>query len=174
MRSLGRLSDVAGSRVIDPDAPESENERITALERRVSTLELLLNDVMHQLDKPSQTSTPTKTSASTPQRKNKPKPQQPSPQRKNKPSPEKKQPQKQPWDDPQRLAEISELADRILSDISSDGLTKAETVERFQVDSKLAGQTLAWLVATGKMKMQTPAPTQDNPDAKNVFSLKSG
>lgn len=172
MRSLGRLSDIAGSRVIDPDEPESENERITALERRVSTLELLLNDVMHQLDKPSQTSAPPKTSASTPQQKNKPKPQQTPPQRKNKPSPEKKKPQKQPWDDPQRLAEISQLADRILA-ANIEALTKAETVDRFDVNTKLAGQTLAWMVMKGKMKMETPKPTKDDPDPKNIFSIKN-
>jgi len=173
MRSLGRLSDIAGSRVIDPDEPESENERITALERRVSTLELLLNDVMHQLDKPSQTSAPPKKSASTPQRKNKPKPQQQPPKRKNKPSPEKKQPQKQPWDDPQRLAEISELADRILA-ANIETLTKAEVVSHFDVDTKLAGQTLAWMVMKKTMRMHTPEATEDNPDPKNVFRIKNG
>lgn len=30
-----------------------ETDRITALEKRLTTVELLLNDVMHQLDKPS-------------------------------------------------------------------------------------------------------------------------
>lgn len=36
----------------DTPVPASESQRITALERRVATLEGLLNDVMHQLDKP--------------------------------------------------------------------------------------------------------------------------
>ena len=38
---------------VSPPSPVPESERITALENRVSTLETLLNDVMHQLDKPN-------------------------------------------------------------------------------------------------------------------------
>ena len=57
MRSVGTLADVAGRRRTDPDAPATESERITALEKRVATLELLLNDVMHQLDNPKKTQT---------------------------------------------------------------------------------------------------------------------
>lgn len=155
MRSIGRLADVVGSRRTDPDAPQTERERITALEKRVATLELLLNDVMHQLDHPQKTQT--KTSASTPPRETKPKqPQKP----------------KQPWDEPERLAEISALADRILAETRLASLTKAETVSRFGVDSKLAGQTLAWLVMKGKMSMESPEPTQDDPDPKKIFRLK--
>ena len=37
---------------VSPPSPVPESERITALENRVSTLETLLNDVMHQLDTP--------------------------------------------------------------------------------------------------------------------------
>ena len=37
---------------VSPPSPVPESERITALENRVSTLEILLNDVMHQLDTP--------------------------------------------------------------------------------------------------------------------------
>ena len=173
MRSIGRLADVVGSRRTDPDAPQTERERITALEKRVATLELLLNDVMHQLDHPKETQT--KTSASTPQRETNPKPKQPSkpkskPQQKHKPKPQQKH--KQSWDDPERLTEISALADRILAETSLASLTKAETVSRFGVDSKLAGQTLAWLVMKGKMSMLSPEPTQDDPDPKKIFRLK--
>ena len=166
MRSIGTLADVAGSRATDPDEPQNESQRITALEKRVSTLELLLNDVMHQLDAPKKTET--KTSASTPQRKTKNTPKQPSKPKSRFP----KQKHKHPWDDPQRLAEISALADRILSDTRVGSLTKAETVDRFAVDSKLAGQTLAWLVMKGKMSMRTPEPTTDDPDPKNIFTVK--
>ena len=165
MRSLGTLADVAGSRRTDPDAPATESERITALEKRVATLEGLLNDVMHQLNHPKETQT--KTSASTPQRETKPK-QQSKPKSKPQPKP------KQPWDDPERLAEISALADRILAETRLASLTKAETVARFGVDSKLAGQTLAWLVMKGKMSMESPEPTQDDPDPKKIFRLKRG
>ena len=167
MRSLGTLADVAGSRRTDPDAPATESERITALEKRVATLEGLLNNVMHQLDTPQKTQT--KTSASTPPRETKPKPKQQS-KPKSKPQPKPKQ----PWDDPERLAEISALADHILAETRLASLTKAETVARFGVDSKLAGQTLAWLVMKGKMSMESPEPTQDDPDPKKIFSVKRG
>ena len=184
MRSIGTLSDVAGNRATDPDAPQTERQRIEALEKRVTTLELLLNDVMHHLDTPKKTET--KTSASTPQRKTKTTPKQNSkpksnpkqkttPKQKTKPkSPKQKQKTKQPWDDPKRLADISALADRILSDPRGEALTKAETVSHFDVNTKLAGQTLAWLVATGKMSMESPAPTPDDPDPKKIFCLKRG
>ena len=46
-KSLGSLDNFATTPHFEPDA-----DRITALEKRVATLELLLNDVMHQLDKP--------------------------------------------------------------------------------------------------------------------------
>ena len=46
-KSLGSLQNFATTPQF-----ESDTERITALEKRVATLELLLNDVMHQLDKP--------------------------------------------------------------------------------------------------------------------------
>ena len=47
-KTLGSLENFAAS-----PPPETETDRITALEKRVSTLEGLLNDVMHQLDKPN-------------------------------------------------------------------------------------------------------------------------
>lgn len=174
MRSIGRLADVAGSRHTDPDPQPTEAERITALERRVSTLELLLNDVMHQLDQPSQTSAPPKKSASTPKtHKPAPKPQQKqSKPKQQKPTKPKKPKQPQPWDNPQRLAEITELGNRILASEKND-FTKAAVVSQFQVNTKLAGQTLAWLVSTGKMKMHTPEPTQADPDPKKIFSIRT-
>lgn len=46
-RTLGNLNDFATTPQLDPDT-----DRITALEKRVATLEMLLNDVMHQLDQP--------------------------------------------------------------------------------------------------------------------------
>ena len=46
-RSLGSLENFATTPHF-----ESDEERITALEKRVATLEGLLNDVMHQIDKP--------------------------------------------------------------------------------------------------------------------------
>ena len=47
-KTLGSLENFASS-----PPPETETDRITSLEKRVSTLEGLLNDVMHQLDKPN-------------------------------------------------------------------------------------------------------------------------
>ena len=47
-KSLGSLENFATTPHF-----ESDTERITALEQRVATLEGLLNDVMHQLDKPN-------------------------------------------------------------------------------------------------------------------------
>ena len=47
-KTLGSLENFAAS-----PPPETETDRITSLEKRVSTLEGLLNDVMHQLDKPN-------------------------------------------------------------------------------------------------------------------------
>ena len=47
--TLGSMSDF----VTTTPAHEPDTDRITALEKRVATLELLLNDVMHQLDKPN-------------------------------------------------------------------------------------------------------------------------
>ena len=47
-KSLGNLENLATTPPYDPDI-----DRITTLEKRVATLELLLNDVMHQLDKPN-------------------------------------------------------------------------------------------------------------------------
>ena len=144
--------------------PKRTPSRIEMLEGRVATLEsalaTLLEEVralraaVERLEKP-----PTKTE--------KPKPAAAPP-----PNAAKSKP-KQPWDDPQRLAEISQLADRILAS-NIKALTKAETVERFDVDTKLAGQTLAWMVMKKMMLMQTPKPTEDNPDPKNVFSIKGG
>lgn len=148
MRSIGTLSDIAGSRR-EPEVPQTEIERITALEKRVATLERLLNDVTHQLNTTIPQPSP---SASTP---------------KQKLSPQKKH----PWDDPDRLAEISELVDRILASEICE-LTKAETASQFKVNTKLAGQTLAWMVKTGKMTMQKPEPTVDDPDPKIVFRVK--
>ena len=49
-KSLGSLTNFQSA---PPPPPETETDRITALEKRVSTLEGLLNDVMHQLDKPN-------------------------------------------------------------------------------------------------------------------------
>lgn len=150
--------------------PKRVPSRIEILEGRVRTLEsalaTLIKEVralraaVERLEK-----TPPK---ATPQTKpEKPQPAAPPPKTaKSKP--------KQPWDDPQRLAEISELADRILVSSNIESLTKAEVVSHFDVDTKLAGQTLAWMVMKKTMRMHTPEPTEDNPDPKNVFSAKSG
>ena len=53
MKSLGMIADVSGSAYTAPSKSISDTERITQLERRVATLEILLNDVMHHLDNPS-------------------------------------------------------------------------------------------------------------------------
>ena len=173
MRSIGRLADVVGSRRTDPDAPQTERERITALEKRVATLELLLNDVMHQLDHPQRDSNENvcihTTTGNQPQTQATVETQV---EATAKTQAEATQKHKQSWDDPERLTEISALADRILAETSLASLTKAETVSRFGVDSKLAGQTLAWLVMKGKMSMLSPEPTQDDPDPKKIFRLK--
>lgn len=50
-KSLGSITDFLSAPQSDP---RSESDRIAALERRVSTLEVLLNDVMMQLDQPQQ------------------------------------------------------------------------------------------------------------------------
>lgn len=62
-KSLGSLNDFISTE------PEPENDRYTALEKRVSTLELLLNDVMHQLDQPQ--NEPRTKQKSTPPERNK-------------------------------------------------------------------------------------------------------
>jgi len=51
-KQSARIGDV--SDFSSPNLPLSDTERIVALERRVSLLEELLNDVMIQLDKPTQ------------------------------------------------------------------------------------------------------------------------
>ena len=161
MKSIGTLSDMAGDRVSDPTTPMTENERLTALEKRVATLEVLLNDVMHQLDKPDTLpKAKANPSASTPKKK---KPKTP------KPKPKKQPPQ--PWDTPERLQEITALSDRILASEPRE-FTKAEVVSRFEVTPKLAGQALAWMVKTRKMSMHAPEPTPDDPDPKKIFSIK--
>lgn len=148
--------------------PKRVPSRIEVLEGRVATLESALATLIEEvtalrasverLEKPPPKATPkTKTE--------KPKPADTAPP----PKPTKSK-AKQPWDDPQRLAEISQLADRILHE--NTPLTKAETAERFNVDTKLAGQTLAWMVMKKTMLMHTPEPTEDNPDPKNIFSPK--
>ena len=45
-KTIGNLNDFATTPQSDPDT-----DRITALEKRVETLEMLVNDMMHQLDK---------------------------------------------------------------------------------------------------------------------------
>ena len=166
MKSIGTLSDIAGSR-IEPEGQQTEIERIIALERRVSTLELLLNDVMHQLDTQAPQQPSPNPSASTPKKK------KPPPKSKHKQPHQKQKKQKllQPWENPDRLAEISKLADRILASEICE-ITKAETISQFDVDTKLAGQTLAWMVKTGKMSIESPEPTEDDPDPKKVFRVK--
>ena len=54
-RSLGNLSNYAASPKPNPaiETPDTLTEKIESLERRISTLEMILNDVMIQLDKPS-------------------------------------------------------------------------------------------------------------------------
>ena len=52
------------------------NQRITALEKRVATLELLLNDVMHHLDTQTQSQTGAKPSDAPTNKKTAPHPQQ--------------------------------------------------------------------------------------------------
>ena len=54
-RSLGNLSNYAESTKPNPaiETPDALTEKIESLERRISTLEMLLNDVMIQLDRPS-------------------------------------------------------------------------------------------------------------------------
>lgn len=167
---MGDISNLISKR---KPAPKKNPSRIEMLESRVATLEsgmatlikelTALRAAVERLEK-----NPLKENNATPNTKTeKPKPAAAPP-----PNAAKSKP-KQPWDDPQRLSEIESLADRILaSEIRA--LTKAETVERFDVDTKLAGQTLAWMVMQKMMLMHTPEATEDNPDPKNVFRIKNG
>ena len=150
--------------------PKRVPSPIEVLEGRVATLEsalatlieevTTLRALVERLEK-----IPPKAEATPKRKTEKPKPAASPPPKAAKSKP------KQPWDDPQRLAEISQLADRILAS-QIRALTKAETVERFDVDTKLAGQTLAWMVKIGKMSMESPEPTEGDPDPKKVFRVK--
>ncbi len=51
-KSIGTLADVGASAVYKDEASDA-NAKIEHLERRVSTLELLVNDLMHHLDSPT-------------------------------------------------------------------------------------------------------------------------
>ena len=90
-KSLGGLADIQAS---PPPTPETTEERIDRLERRILQVESLLNDVMQQLDKPYKKDQPH--SNGKPQRSEKPqqanpvkpkqaKPQQTKPKRVNPP-----------------------------------------------------------------------------------------
>lgn len=162
---MGDISNLISKR---KPAPKKIPSRIEMLESRVATLESGMATLIKEVSAlraavESLEKTPLKATPKT--KPEKPKPAAPPPPKENKGKP------KQPWDNPERLAEISQLADRILA--ANTPLTKAETAERFDVDTKLAGQTLAWMVMQKTMLMHTPEPTEDNPDPKNVFSPKS-
>ena len=91
--SLGNLNNYASSEPL----PEPENiyTKVESLERRVSTLEGLLNDVMHQIDKPVKNQSfgngglPSKAK---PHKKGKPKPNTGGNGKPDKPKPTPKQP----------------------------------------------------------------------------------
>ena len=69
-RSLGTLASMTSSdeRPLNPE-PDNIYDRVDKLERRVATLEGLLNDMMHQMDKPVRDQNLRKTNGSHPKSK---------------------------------------------------------------------------------------------------------
>ena len=168
--SLGNLNNYA----LHTPMPEPDNvyERVEKLERRVATLEGLLNDVMHQIDNPVRNQSFRKPSASNGKPQSKSKPQHPSKPKKVKAKGKGKQAFGSHFTDTQ-MAEIKAHKDTVKA-LFEDGesLTKQAAVERLDLDAKIIGRVLAVLAADGVLSMEKPKPTEETPDPKVIFTRK--
>ena len=185
-----RIGDVTDF-VSTPTPPDqTDTERIGTLEQRVATLEMLLNDVMLQLDKPYNTQTATSASKQTANPKGKgpktksPKqqPAKPNPSKKNAPKPKNKQQQRTPKPETQGpqwgedgLAKVKENTDPVLvyARQHPDGITKQQTIDATGLENKLVGRVLAYLCSQKQMTMKKPPATESDPDPKMIFTAKS-
>ena len=101
----------------------SDTHRITALENRIATLEMLINDVMHAIDKPDT------------QPKSKTKSRSPSGQKKRKDTPKKKKDKPKP-------TPPSEIVASLLKEKS---LTQDEIESATSMDTEAVSKCLRWM-----------------------------
>lgn len=164
---------------------DTSTERILKLEERVKTLELLINDVMHQLDAPSRSPSPPKKQS---QKQSKPKYKaEAKPKYKAEAKPKYKpsswsmsaaSPPFIPIDLPPEASKKdwkrAKQADAILALAKYEGeVTKQQVIDTLGLDYALVGTLIGWLVNTKRLMMCKPTPTAADPDPKKVFRVST-
>ena len=140
--SLGKLTNYTTSPEQPPISAEAE---IEALKKRVATLELLLNDVMHQLDKPTKQA---------PKRK----------QTQQKPPKAKQKPEQEP------PKEVTDGADAMLEAVRENpNSLRSELADILGIPPKLAGQQLHFLLGKHKIKM---SKREEDGEIRTRFNIK--
>ena len=170
--SLGTLSNYVSTPEHE-ETPDNVFERVNKLERRIATLEGLLNDVMHQIDDPVRDqnlngnkshvkSKPKTNPKSKPKQKSKPK----------KPKGKAKGKFTAQFTDAQ-MAEINANKDAVKALFDDrESLTKQEAVALLDLDAKIIGRVLSVLVSESHISMTKPEPTPENVDPKVIFTRK--
>ena len=164
--ALGSLSDFATS----PGTPEDRLERI---ETRLENIEKLLNTVLYAISDLNLSFDKASKTAETPAPKAK---QQPAPKQKKQNKNAKIKGKSKSFTShftPEQMAEINANKDSIKALFADrESLTKAEAVERLELDPKIIGRVLSILVEDGFLTMTKPKPTIEIPDPKVIFTRK--
>ena len=143
--SLGKLTDFT--------VPPTPDERITALEKRVATLEGLVNDILQQLDRVS----------AQPREKVKPPPRtSKSPTRAPKPPTSAEMPEGV-------TAEILAAVEKAVTE--TQGQQRSAIADALSMDQKLCGRALSFLCTQKKLLMQTEV---DGEKKRTLFFVSGG
>ena len=185
---IGNISNL----VRKPPSKPPKRSRIEVVEDRVSTLESALKTVLSELTalradveglktataKPQQETPPKENTAKPTQTSAKPAVKPPSTETETKPAPPQKvskRPRSGPWDDPEVRQDIEACRPRILELIKTEKeITKQGCADALGIGASLAGRTLSYMmVQTNEITMISPKKTEDDPDPKKIFRLKT-
>lgn len=148
--------------------------RIEVVERRVDSLESALQSVLEELTRLRETfeRQRRRKETATPKDPAKPPSEETRPQTKPKGS---KRPTSAPWDDKAIHQELEACRPRVRALLETENeITKQGCADALGIDASLAGRTLSYMMTqTNEITMISPPKTQDDPDPKKIFRLKT-
>ena len=153
--------------------------RIELLEGRVATLESTLKTVLSELTalRESVERLSLKTATAKPPKENTATPTETSAKQAAKPPspPKSKRTRSGTWDDPDIRKELEACRPRIRALLVEEKeITKQGCADALNIAATLAGRTLSYMMTqTNEIEMISPPKTEDDPDPKKIFRLKT-
>ena len=174
---IGNINNLISQKSSAPRSPKPPS-RIEVVERRIDTLESTLKTVVSELTalreilesqrRPKETATPKATAKQEAKSASSQTPPPP-------PKKVSKRPASAPWDDKAIREELEACRRRVRALLETEKeITKQGCADALGIAASLAGRTLSYMMTqTKEIEMISPPPTENDPDPKKIFRLKT-